>query len=342
MNFSRPEYLAWLWLVVPSLLMAAYASRRKLRIRRRLAGTGFEHGFVSEPGFLRLFMRRVLFCASMALFFIAMAGPEMTSGLKPVRRRGSDLVFLLDVSRSMLARDIAPDRLSRAKSEILQISRSLGEGRRSLVLFAATPVVQCPMTADQELFETLLAIATPDQIESQGTVYRRAFDAALSVAGAARREGGAQTVMVLAGDGEDHAQDFNRAASEIKKRQIRLHAIGVGSGASAPIPVPVSPSAPAGLVRDANGQVVMTRFRPEVFLEIARETGGRYYHSQPDVPVAARVAAEITREEAASRWVMVPANRRPIHRPVIAAALLALAAGLLTGDTSRRARSRTA
>ncbi|NTV02370.1 MAG: VWA domain-containing protein [Chlorobiaceae bacterium] len=339
MNFSRPEYLAWLWLVVPSLLMAAYASRRKLRIRRRVAGAGFEQGVVSRPGFLRLFMRRALFCAAIALFFVAMAGPEMTSGLKPVRRRGADLVFLLDVSRSMLARDIAPDRLSRAKSEILQVSRSLGEGRRALVLFAATPVVQCPMTADQELFETLLSIASPDQVESQGTVYRRAFDAALGVAGSARAEGGAQTVLVLAGDGEDHAQDFERPAAEIRKRHIRLHAIGVGSGASAPIPVPVSAKAPEGLLRDAGGQTVMTRFRPEVFQEIARDTGGRYYHSRPDTPVAGRVAEEIAREEAASRWVMVPATRRPIHRPVIAAALLALAAGLLTGDTSRRVRS---
>ncbi|NTU67744.1 MAG: VWA domain-containing protein [Chlorobiaceae bacterium] len=338
MNFSRPEYLAWLWLVVPALLLAAYASRRKLRIRRRIAGTGFEQGFVAEPGFFKLFMRRALFCAAMALFFIAMAGPEMTSGLKPVRRRGADLVFMLDISRSMLARDITPDRLSRAKSEILQVSRSLGEGRRSLVLFAATPVVQCPMTADQELFETLLSIASPDQVESQGSVYRRAFDAVLNIAGTARREGGAQTVLVLAGDGEDHAQDFERPSSEIRKRQIRLHAIGVGSGASVPVPVPVSAAAPEGLLRDAQGQVVMTRFRPDVFQEIARATGGRYYHSLPDAPVAARVAAEIAREEAASRWVMVPANRRPIHRPVIAAALLVLAAGLLSGDTSRRAR----
>ncbi len=333
MNFSRPEYLAWLWLVPPAFLMAAYASRRKLRIYRRVAGSGA----VPQPRFFRLFMRRALLCAAMALFFLAMAGPEMTSGLKPVRRQGSDLVFLLDVSRSMLARDIAPDRLSRAKSEILQVSRSFGEGRRALVLFAANPVVQCPMTSDQELFETLLAIASPDQVDAQGTVYRRAFDAALNIAGAAQREGGAPTVLVLAGDGEDHAQEFERPASEIRRRRIRLYAIGVGGGAAVPIPVAVSATAPSGLLRDADGEVVLSRFRPEVFQEIARAAGGRYFHSLPEGPVAPRVSAEIAREEAASRWVMVPANRRPIHQPIIAAALLALAAALLSGDAPSRA-----
>ena len=339
MSFARPEYLVWLWLVVPSLLLAAYGSRRKLRILRRVAGGGFEQGIVCEPRFFRLFMRRTLFCAAIALFFLAMAGPEITRGQKPERRRDADVVFMLDVSSSMLARDLLPDRLSRAKSEILQISRSIGEGRRSLLLFAATPVVQCPLTADQDLFETLLSLASPDQMESQGTVYRRAFDAALNLAESARREGGARTVLVLVGDGEDHAQDFERSASVIRSQHIRLHAVGIGSGASVPIPVPVSASAPEGMKRDANGVVVMTRFRPEVFEAIARMTGGNFYHSRPDAPAAGKVAAAIAREEAASRWVLVPANRHPIHQPLITAALLAFIIGLLTGDSSRRCRN---
>ena len=340
MNFSRPEYLAYLWLVIPSLLMAAYGARRKLRISRRVAGAGFEQGIVNVPRFFRLFKRRLMFCAAIALFFIAMAGPELTSGQKPVRRKGADVIFMLDVSSSMLARDIQPDRLSRAKSEILQISRSLGEGRRALLLFAATPVVQCPLTTDQELFETLLSIASPDQIEAQGTVYRRAFEAARNLVDAARREGEAETVLVLVGDGEDHEQDFESVASGLKSKGIRLHAIGVGSGASVPIPIQTSGTGAVVMKQDAGGEVVMTRFRPEVFDEIARLSGGRYYHSLPDAPVGDRVAAAIARDAAASRWMMVPANRRPIHHPVIAAALLALVFGMATSDISRRARTK--
>ncbi len=340
MNFSRPEYLAFLWLVIPSLLLAAIGARRKLKYRRIVAGgTGYEPGIVAETRFFRLFTRRAMFCAAIALFFLAMAGPELTSGEKPVRRKGADVVFMLDVSSSMLARDILPDRLSRAKSEILQISRSLGEGRRSLLLFAATPVVQCPLTNDQELFETLLAIADPDQVESQGSVYRRAFDAALHLVESAKRAGSGETVLVLAGDGEDHDQEFAKVAARIRAGGIKLHAIGVGSGASVPIPMPSSGAATGTMKRDADGDVVMTRFRPEVFEEIVKASGGRFYHSLPDAPVGAMVSAAIARDEAASRWVMVPANRRPIHRPLIAAGLLALLAGMAMSDTSRRSRS---
>jgi len=340
MNFSRPEYLAFLWLLIPSLLLAAIGAKRKLKYRRIVpGGTGFEPGIVSETRFFRLFSRRVMFCAAIALFFLAMAGPELTSGEKPVRRKGADVVFMLDVSNSMLARDILPDRLSRAKSEILQISRSLGEGRRSLLLFAATPVIQCPLTTDQELFETLLAIAAPEQIESQGSVYRRAFDAALHLVESAKREGSGETVLVLAGDGEDHEQDFAKVASRIRAGGIKLHAIGVGSVSAVPIPMPASTEGPGAMKRDADGDVVMTRFRPQVFEEIVKASGGRFYHSLPDAPVGSIISSAIARDEAASRWVMVPANRLPIHRPLIAAALLALAAGMSTSDTSRRGRS---
>jgi Ca-activated chloride channel family protein len=340
MHFSRPEYLAFLWLLIPSLLLAAIGARRTLKYRRIVAGgKGFEPGIAAEPRFVRLFSRRALFCAAIALFFLAMAGPELTSGEKPVRRKGADVVFMLDVSSSMLARDILPDRLSRAKSEILQISRSLGEGRRSLLLFAAMPVVQCPLTTDQEHFETLLAIAAPDQIESQGSIYRRAFDAALHLVESAKREGSGETVLVLAGDGEDHEQEFEKVASRIRAAGIKLHAIGIGTGAAVPIPMPSSGAGPGAMKRDASGDVVMTRFRPEVFEEIVKASGGRYYHTLPDAPVAGMVSAAIARDEAASRWVMVPANRRPIHRPLIAAAILFLAAGMAASDTSRRGRS---
>ncbi|NTV24648.1 MAG: VWA domain-containing protein [Chlorobiaceae bacterium] len=338
MCFSRPEYLPFLWLVIPSLLFALYGARRKLRIRQRIAGGTADPSIVPEFRFFRLFTRRAMYCAAIALFFFAMAGPELCSGERPERRRGADVVFMLDVSTSMFARDVAPDRLSRAKAEILQISRGFGEGRRALLLFAATPVVQCPLTTDQELFETLLDVSSPDQVEAQGSVYRRAFDAARNLFDEARRQNGGETVLVLAGDGEDHGNDLRAALSGLKSRGIRVYAIGVGSGAAVPIPLPATASRPETMKVDASGDVVMTSFRPGFFAELVNASGGRYYHSRPDVPVGSQVAAAIAREAAASRWVMVPGNRRPIHQPIIAAALLALFAGITTSDVSRRNR----
>lgn len=336
MCFSRPEYLVFLWLVVPSLLIAFYGARRKLIVRRRIAGGSADPAIAPEFSFFRLFARRMMFCAAIALFFLAMSGPELCSGQKPVRRKGADVVFMLDVSASMYARDVAPDRLSQAKAEILQISRSFANGRRALMLFAATPVVQCPLTTDQELFESLLDMASPDLVSSQGTVYRRAFDTALYLVDAARRENGGETVLVLVGDGEDHGHELGAAISGLKSRGVRLHAIGIGTGAPVPIPLPPSATGPAAMKLDSDGKVVMTSFRPGFFAETIRASGGRFYHSSPDAPVARRVSSVISSDAAASRWVLVTGNRRPVHRPVIAAAIMALFAGMTTSDVSRR------
>lgn len=338
MCFSRPEYLPFLWLVLPAFLFALYGARRKLRIGRRIAGGSADPAIVPELRFFRLFARRALFCAAVGLFFFAAAGPELCSGEKPVRRKGADVVFMLDVSTSMFARDISPDRLARAKAEILQISREYGEGRRALLLFAATPVVQCPLTTDQEMFETLLDMASPDQVDSQGTVYRRAIDTARRLVDAAKRENGGETMLVLVGDGEDHGGELGAALSGLKSRGIRIHAIGVGSGTPVPIPLPPTGLRPGAMKLDADGRVVMTRFRPELFAEVVRTAGGRFYHSRPEAPVASLVSAAIARDAAATRWVMVPGNRRPVHQPIIAAALFALFAGIATGDVSRRNR----
>jgi Ca-activated chloride channel homolog len=338
MCFSRPEYLIYLWLVVPALAFALYGTRRKLRIRRRLAVGSSDPTIVPEYRFSRLFGRRAMFCMAIALFFFAMAGPELCRGQKPVRRTGVDVLFMLDVSTSMLARDVEPDRLSRAKSEILQISRSLDGGRRGLMLFAATPVIQCPLTNDHELFETLLDMASPDQAEAQGTVYRRAFDTARQLVSEAKRESGSNTVLVLVGDGEDHSGSLGIAVAGLKATGTGFYAIGVGSGRAVPIPLPASAGEQSFLKLDSRGEVVMSAFRPDFFAQVVRASGGQFYHSRPDAPVAARVSESIARRLASSSWVMVPDNRQPIHTPVIAAGLFALFAGIATGDVSRRSR----
>lgn len=339
MCFARPEYLPFLWLLFPAFMFAFYGARRKLRIRQRLAGGSADPAIVPEYRFSRLLARRLLFCAAIGLFFFAAAGPELCSGQKPVRRKGADVVFMLDVSSSMFARDVAPDRLGRAKAEILGISRRFGEGRRALLLFAATPVVQCPLTTDQELFETLLDMATPELVEAQGTVYRRAFAAAMQLVEGARRESAGQAVLVLAGDGEDHGRELGAAVEALKSKGVRMYAVGIGSGMPVPIPLPATASRPASWKRDADGQVVMTRFRPEFFSEVSSESGARFYHSRPEAPVGTAVAAAIAGEASAARWVMAPANRQPLYQPVVAVAVLFLFAGIASGDLPRRRRS---
>ena len=217
---------------------------------------------------------------------------------------------------------------------MLQVSRSLGDGRRSLILFAGTPVVQCPLTGDQEFFESLLDMAAPALVESQGTVFRRAFEEALHLAGSGQARKGA-TVIVMASDGEDHAADFSGAASQMKTRGIRFYSIGIGSGEAAPIPLPADSSGAPRLKLDRSGAVVMTRFRPEVFSEIARQAGGRFFYSRPGSPVNQQLSAAISSELSTTRWVTEPDRRRPLHIAFIAAALLCYLLAEATTDAGR-------
>lgn len=334
MCFAKPGYLILLWVLVPLSVLVFYGVRRKLSLWKKIDATGGISGILPAMSFRKLVLRRLMMLLSAALMIVSMAGPQLCSGQKPVRQKGIDVVFMLDISNSMLARDIAPDRLTRAKSELLQISQSLGEGRKALLLFAGTPVVQCPLTDDEEDFEILLDMAAPDLITTQGTDYRRAFETALRLADSGEQASGNETVLVLCSDGEDHGYDLGDIAETLKKRGIYLHVIGVGGVQPVPIPMPGGPK------RDAQGKVVLTAFRPELLAGLIKTADGKFYYSRPDAPVHDAVAADIAAEAASARWIMTPGQRVPVHGETIFAALLLFVTGSMMTDVRRPARQR--
>ena len=334
MCFAKPGYLTLLWVLVPLSALVFYGVRRKLSLWKKIDATGGVSGILPPVSFRKLVLRRLMLLISAALMIISMAGPQLCSGQKPVRQKGIDIVFMLDISNSMLARDTPPDRLTRAKSEMLQISRRLGDGRKALLLFAGTPVVQCPLTSDDEDFEILLDMATPDLITTQGTDYRRAFESALNLADSGERASGNETVLVLCSDGEDHGYDLGDIAATMKKRGVHLHVIGTGGVQPVPIPMPGGPK------RDARGRVVLTSFRPDLLAGLIKTVEGKFYYSRPDAPVNEQVAANIAAEAASARWIMAPGQRVPMHGEMIFVALLFFMSGSMMTDVRRPPRQK--
>ncbi|NTW53335.1 MAG: VWA domain-containing protein [Chlorobaculum sp.] len=329
MCFAKPGYLILLWVLLPLSALTFYGVRRKLTLWKKIDATGNGAGILPPVSFRKLVLRRLMLLLSVALMIVSMAGPQLCSGQKPVRQKGIDVVFMLDISNSMLARDTAPDRLGRAKSELLQISRNTGDGRKALLLFAGTPVVQCPLTSDEEDFEILLDMATPDLISTQGTDYRRAFETALKLADSGDRSSGNETVLVLCSDGEDHGDDLGDIAATLKKRGVYLHVIGVGGLQPVQIPLPGGPK------RDAQGRIVLTSFRPELLSGLIKMANGKFYYSRPEAPVHDAVAADITAEAASARWIMSPGQRVPLHGEIIFVALLLFVSGSMMTDVKR-------
>lgn len=252
------------------------------------------------------FRSLMLFVAS-GLLLLALAEPRWCGGTKPVLRHGADVLFILDVSRSMQATDVAPNRLMRAKQEIAAISQNVQGGRRGLLIFAASPLLHCPLTTDRDGFATLLNMAAPELIEEQGTRLQPAFALASTIFDVANESNAASTrgvqVIVLLSDGEDHDSNVQRAAQQLAKQSVQLFVIGVGSLKPSPIPL-----ADGSFKRDASGQVVMSRFRPQMLQAFARQAKGLYRHSHAEVWASADVVNRINRYAADSRIVMEPAT----------------------------------
>ena len=250
--------------LVPTLVAGASAQRRRQRAR------------------ITLVALTAVAAATMA--------PMWPSAPRLMPRRGLDLLFVVDVSRSMRARDVRPDRLERAKAEISAALPSLAEHRVGVVAFAGTAFVQCPLTTDTEAVQLFLRDLSPETVAQGGSalvagleVARNAFaaeDAAASVGTA--DVGRAGRVVVVVSDGEDHdlleggGEGLKPVGEELKKLGAVVVVIGVGSTLGEPIPVTNLGGEVTGYVKDGKGQTVLTRMSPEILTRAASDLGGAF------------------------------------------------------------------
>ncbi len=340
MCFAWPENIGYLLLLMPLALILGYGLMRLRQAREAVVGHLVAEGMIRGVSMRVVAVKKVLLFCGIALLLFAMAGPRFCSGGRPVLRKGADIVFMLDVSRSMRARDVLPDRLGQAKQEISTISRMVAGGRRALLLFAASPLVQCPLTTDQEAFDALLGMASPDLIEEQGTSFRAAFQLAGNLLEPQSGHGVAsgvkgEKIVVLLSDGEDHAGELREAVQPLKEAGIHLFVIGVGM--HQPVVIPAG-EVGEQVKRDENGKVVMTSFRPETLQMLAGDAGGLYFRSRADQTVYGEVSDRINRIAAASRWVMESGDREPLYRYFLAAGILFLLVEFFTWSAGKRLR----
>ncbi|NMW20367.1 MAG: VWA domain-containing protein [Chlorobiaceae bacterium] len=333
MSFAWPENIGFLLLLIPLAVILGYGVIRQLHAREMVATPLMADTLMPGSRFELLILKKVLLFCGIGFLLFSMSGPRLSSGGRPVLRKGADMVFVLDVSRSMRARDVLPDRLAQAKQEIIGISRTVNGGRRAILLFAAAPLVQCPLTTDQEAFEALLGMASPDLIEEQGTVFRSALELSeklLKPETDSHPESGikGEKIVVLLSDGEDHAGDFMVEAKKMKMKGIHVFVVGVGM--NLPVEIPLGGSG-EGIKLDEGGKAVMTSFRGEALQKLAHEAGGFYFRSKADHTADNEISEKINRIAASSRWVMEPIERVPLAQYFLAAALFFLLAETMTG-----------
>lgn len=268
--FAHIEYLLLL-LLVPVFLVG-YAVVRSLR-RKRLRRFGNEQlvnalmpSYSGSKGWVRM----VLFCLAFGLFAIGLARPMIGAKLKEHETRGAEIMICLDVSNSMLAEDYSPNRLDRAKLAISRIVDKLQEDRIGLIVFAGTSFVQLPITTDYVSAKMFLGSINTDSVPIQGTAIGDAVNTAIKSFSSQSEK---SRVIIVITDGENHEDDAVDAVRQAAEMGIKVYTIGVGSAQGQPIPLD------GELMKDRDGNIVVTRLDETTLQQMAAAGGGAYIHA---------------------------------------------------------------
>lgn len=334
MTFAQP---IWLWIGAAACavlaLLLVRAERLRRRAIRRLAAAGPETTVAGA----RRWLRDGLALAGTALAFVALARPQAGYHWEATPRRGVDLMFAVDTSKSMRAADLAPDRLTRAKLAVADLVRTFDNDRVGLVAFAGGAFVQAPMTADRTVFLEALDALDTDTIPEPGTDVAAAIRAADQ---AMKSEPEHAKVLVILSDGEDLAGSALEAAHAAAKDGLVIYTVGVGSRQGALIELPDGHGG-KDLVRDAAGQPVTSHLDEPMLTSIAQATGGAYRPLGADGrgldQLYALLRAKLPQQTTAGAQHKVYAERFQIP---LAAAVACLLVGFAIGDRRRRGAKR--
>ena len=291
-RFEHPEYLNLLILL--PLLLAAYLLY--LQWKKRAALRFGEKPLVTRltpdvsPG--RSHLRFLLLSLTIASVLLALANPQIGSKLEKVQRKGVDLVIALDVSNSMLAQDIQPNRIERAKQSISRLIDELENDRIGLIVFAGKAYTQLPITTDYGAAKLMLSTVKPDMIPVQGTAIGQAIEMAM----ASFKEEDAGKAIIIITDGENHEDDAVEKATEAAQRGIKVYTIGMGLAEGAPIPV-YRDNQLAGFKKDRSGSTIITRLDETMLQQIAQAGDGIYVRASNTQAGLRKVFEEISNLE---------------------------------------------
>ena len=274
MTFALPNTL-WLLLLVPALVAFLWWTwRTKERLIAQFVQSRLLAQLTVGVSKQRQKLRLGLLVASVALAILALARPQWGFSWEEAKQRGLDIVVAIDVSRSMLATDVTPNRLARAKLAALDLMKLAKNDRLGLVAFAGSAFLQCPLTLDDEAFRQCVAALDVNIIPQGGTALAETISTALT---AFKDEGDNHKVLIILTDGEDHDGGAVEAARKAAKDGLRVFTIGLGSAEGELIQVPGA-KGQTDFLRDADGNIVKSRLNETLLRQISGAANGFYLH----------------------------------------------------------------
>lgn len=219
-------------------------------------------------------LKMIVLLLGLASLIMGLVNPKIGTKLETVKREGIDVVFAIDVSKSMLAEDVAPSRLEKTKQLVSQIINQLGSDRIGIVAYAGSAFPVLPITTDYGVAKMYLQSMNTDMLSSQGT----SLDEAIKLSANYFDKGNTTNkLIILISDGEDHSEDFEGAIEEAKKVKAKIITIGVGTEKGGPIPLKRN-GVIENFKRDQNDEVVITKLNPVALKQIGKGTKGGYIY----------------------------------------------------------------
>lgn len=268
-RFANPDFL-YLLLILPILIVFyIYALILRRKAIKRYGEPQLISQLMPEVSVKRQHMKFWLMFAAITVVIFVIAGPQFGSKLETVKKQGVEIMVCLDVSNSMLAEDISPSRLEKAKQMLSRMTDGFSNDKVGLIVFAGDAFTQLPITSDYISAKMFLSSINPSMVSSQGTAIGAAIN--LAMRSFTPNEASSKTVLLIT-DGENHEGDAIKAAQSAAGKNVKINVIGIGSPQGAPIPV----GGANNFMKDAEGNVVVTHLNEQMCQEIAAAGQGIY------------------------------------------------------------------
>ncbi len=285
MEWGQVKNFIWLWVLPAAGFLFFLASFRRKAELRRFGDLELVRRLILSFSPTQRLRKRLLILVALACMILALAQPHLRKKETLVERKGVDIIIAIDVSNSMLSKDVAPNRLEKAKLELAGLVDKLKGNRLGIVAFAGEAVIQCPLTLDRNAVKLFLSTVSPNLISYQGTAIGQAIGVATQAF--QDREKGSKALILLT-DGEDHDPDSKQYLQRAKAEGVRIYTIGIGTADGGTVP-----EGSGTYKKDRQGQVVLSKLNESFLKQVARETGGVYYRSTRGEVEADGLAREI-------------------------------------------------
>ncbi|WP_291098333.1 MULTISPECIES: VWA domain-containing protein [unclassified Flavobacterium] len=274
MELDESKYLYLLFILPILVLLFLYNQYWKKKKKREFGDLDLVKKLSPESSVFKPILKLTVLLLALVGIILGLVNPKIGTKMETVKREGIDIVFAMDVSKSMLSEDVAPSRLEKSKQIVSQIINQLGNDRIGIVAYAASAFPVLPITSDYSVAKMFLQSMNTDIVSSQGT----SLDSAIKLSATYFDEKSKTSkLLILISDGEDHSEGAEAAAEEANKMGMKIITIGVGTEKGGTIPLRVN-GVVQNFQRDSNNEVVITKLNQEGLKAIAKATKGGYVY----------------------------------------------------------------